>query len=131
MVSKKSNSHCVTDYFRVAYGSALFAQDEIQCAEHPALCHLRQALKKRTTRLYALAGLFLSVSKGDNDALLPLTREDEEPTPILVRGVERRCSITVKKSIYGTAFQSAPRKVGLFLKQIYKRLQLVFNFFRR
>ncbi len=28
----------------VAYGSSLFAQDEIQVAEHPSLGHLREAL---------------------------------------------------------------------------------------
>lgn len=56
-----------------AYGGPLFAQDEMQVAEHPALASLREAL----------------LDKGIN----PLTVENHSPTPILIRGVERRCSI--------------------------------------
>jgi hypothetical protein len=56
-----------------AYGGFLFAQDEIQVAEHPALGSLREALLQAK--------------------LKPLTVERGEPTPVLIRGVERRCAI--------------------------------------
>jgi hypothetical protein len=56
-----------------AYGTSLFAQDEMQVAEHPALAALREAL------------VALNIT--------PLTVEDNKPTPILIKGVERRCQI--------------------------------------
>jgi len=56
-----------------AYGGSLFAQDEIQVAEHPALGSLREALLDKNIK--------------------PLTVEHGQPTPILIRGVERRCAI--------------------------------------
>src|SRR5436190_5255432 len=55
------------------YAGDLFAQDEIQVAEHPALASLRQAL--------CAAGR------------PPVTVKDGRPTPALVTGVERRCAI--------------------------------------
>jgi hypothetical protein len=60
----------------VAYGSSLFARDEMQVAEHPALGSLKEALDAR--RLHAL------------------TAEMDEPTPILVMGVERRCRVATE-----------------------------------
>ncbi len=59
-----------------AYGFAVFAQDEIQVAEHPALASLREAL--------------LSAK------IEPLTVENGMPTPIIIRGVERRCTIATE-----------------------------------
>ncbi len=56
-----------------AYGGPLFAQDEMQVAEHPALGSLREALLQR--------------------GIKPWTVEDGESTPILVMGVERRCEV--------------------------------------
>jgi len=61
-----------------AYGSALFAQDEIQVAEHPALGSLREALL---------------ASSGDDKALRPATRDGFVPTPVLIRGAPRHCAI--------------------------------------
>lgn len=55
------------------YGGPLLAQDELQVAEHPALGSLREALA--------------------DSSLKPLTTEHGLPTPILIRGVERRCAI--------------------------------------
>jgi hypothetical protein len=52
-----------------AYDSALFAQDEMQVAEHPILGSLTEALRDR--------------------AMPAVTVQAEEPTPVLVRGVER------------------------------------------
>jgi hypothetical protein len=57
----------------VAYGGPLFAQDEIQVAEHPALGALKEAL--------AAAGVQST------------TLDHDGPTPVLVTGVERRMSI--------------------------------------
>lgn len=57
----------------VAYGSALFAQDEMQVSEHPALGALKEALS--------------------NQRLPALTEENGRPTPVLVAGVERRCAV--------------------------------------
>jgi len=78
-----------------AYGGPLFAQDEMQVAEHPALGSLREAL--------------LGMDTGT------LTVEENMPTPILVRGVERRCRIATEPNpqqmrpsgLYGNNFATA------------------------
>jgi hypothetical protein len=62
------------------YGTALLAQDELQCLEHPALGPLHEALGR--------------------DA----KTEDDGPTPVLVKHVERRCALT---GLYGNAFAAA------------------------
>ena len=86
-----------------AYGSSLFAQDEIQVAEHPALGSLKEMLT-------ALAS--------DSADFRPQTRdEDGNPTPILIRGVERRVAISVEPNpkegrpdgLYGNAFGRAAK----------------------
>ncbi|HEY9617065.1 MAG TPA: hypothetical protein V6C64_09500 [Microcoleaceae cyanobacterium] len=77
------------------YSGGLFAQDEMQVAEHPALGALREAL---------LA-----------NQIQTSTVEDDQPTPILVRGVERRCAIATDRNpaqgrplgLYGNRFASA------------------------
>jgi hypothetical protein len=56
-----------------AYGTSLFAQDEMQVAEHPILGSLREAILSR--------------------GLPALTVEDGSPTPVLVAGAERRCMV--------------------------------------
>ncbi|KAL4473385.1 hypothetical protein ABPG72_015628 [Tetrahymena utriculariae] len=67
------------------YNTNLFAQDEIQCAEHPLLSHVRAAaeyLGKKVT---------------------PLTVENG-PTPILIKGVRRLGVVNItptKENIYG------------------------------
>jgi hypothetical protein len=83
-----------------AYGGAAFAQDEMQVAEHPALGSLREAL---------LA----------SPSLPPLTVESGQPTPILIRGVERRCVVATNPNeaegrphgLYGTIFSRAKAEV--------------------
>lgn len=74
------NSNAVEWYLNFAhheafafYGGPLFAQDEMQVAEHPGLGALREALLNTTIR--------------------PLTVENGSATPILVMGVERRCQV--------------------------------------
>ena len=82
----------------VAYGGQLLAQDEMQVAEHPALGSLREALK----------------ASGD-PRLAPLTRDAVGPTPVLIRGVERRCAIDTEpdllagrtQGLYGNNFARA------------------------
>ncbi len=64
-----------------AYGSALLAQDELQCAEHPSLGSIREAMGEHA-----------------------LTEEEGRPTPVTVAGVERRCEI---RGLYGNAFAAA------------------------
>ncbi len=85
-----------------AYGERVFAQDEMQVAEHPALASLREAL---------LA-----------EQIAPFTVERGEPTPILIRGVERRCSIATNpdpikgrpNGLYGNNFAKAtPDEIAL------------------
>lgn len=84
-----------------AYGSPLFAQDELQVLEHPALGSLREAL----------------VSSGD-PLLRPVTVEDDAPTPVLIRGVERRCALATDEDLvegrplglYGNRFARANEK---------------------
>jgi hypothetical protein len=83
----------------VAYSGALFAQDEMQVAEHPALGALKEAL---------VAGGFPA-----------LTVEDGRPTPVLIEGVERRCRIATDRDLsagrprglYGNAFGQASAEV--------------------
>jgi hypothetical protein len=80
------------------YGSGLFAQDEIQTTEHPALGALREAL----------------VAQGHQ----PLTVENDAPTPVLVMGVERRCRVATDPNaaegrpngLYGNAFARADKE---------------------
>ncbi|MBL1176549.1 hypothetical protein [Pantanalinema sp. GBBB05] len=77
------------------YSGGLFAQDEMQVAEHPALAALREALLANRIQIG--------------------TVEDDQPTPILVRGVERRCAIATNPNpaqgrplgLYGNRFASA------------------------
>ena len=79
----------------VAYGSSLFAQDEMQCAEHPSLGALKEALVA--------------------DGRSAVTVEHGQPTPVLVTGVERRCHVATDPSdtegrphgLYGNAFARA------------------------
>ena len=78
-----------------AYGSALFAQDEIQVAEHPVLGSLREAL----------------VAEGRPTTTIANGR----PTPVLVSGAERRVRIETARGterggpswLYGMAFAGA------------------------
>ncbi|MDQ8155119.1 MAG: hypothetical protein P3B98_10715 [Gemmatimonadota bacterium] len=79
-----------------AYGSALFAQDEMQVAEHPVLGALREALKHRKLNIGTMSKRY-------------------RPTPVLVIGAERRCQVAVDANaaegrpagLYGRAFGSA------------------------
>lgn len=78
-----------------AYGSSLFAQDELQVTEHPVLGALRE-------RLVA-------------DGLRAVTIEGGVPTPVLVQGAERRCRVATERDanedrprgLYGNAFAHA------------------------
>jgi len=78
-----------------AYSSSLMAQDELQVAEHPALGALREAMPQH--------------------GLSTLTVESQQPTPILIGGVERRCVIHTDPNppegrpdgLYGNAFARA------------------------
>lgn len=77
------------------YGGALFAQDEMQVAEHPGLASLRHGL----------------IAAG----VAPLAVENGLPTPALVMDVERRCSIATEPNaakgrphgLYGNHFAPA------------------------
>jgi hypothetical protein len=80
----------------VAYGSGLFAQDEMQVVEHPILGALKEALTAR--------------------GISARTVERQRPTPILVMGAERRCRVATDQNaeegrpygLYGNAFAAAP-----------------------
>ncbi len=74
----------------VAYGSSLLAQDELQCAEHPALASLREALLE--------------------ERVPARTEENGAPTPVLVTGVERRCALDTR-ILYGNRFAAASRSI--------------------
>jgi hypothetical protein len=79
----------------VAYGGSLFAQDEMQVAEHPALGALKEVLTAADVR--------------------STTLDHNGPTPILVTGAERRVSIETGRDLdagrpqglYGNAFARA------------------------
>ena len=83
----------------VAYGSRLLAQDELQCAEHPLLGSIREALEAAGHPARTEEGL--------------------EPTPVLVLGVERRCEIATEPNLdagrvyglYGNRFAEASATV--------------------
>ena len=69
------------------YGSGLFAQDEIQVAEHPVLGSVREYILAQNAE--------------------PLTSsQDGFPMPFLISGVPRQCIINTE-GIYGNAFGSA------------------------
>lgn len=78
-----------------AYGSPLFAQDEIQVAEHPALGALCEALHDGSSHAWTVEG--------------------GSPTPVLVTGVERRCHVATEADpaqgrpipLYGNSFSRA------------------------
>ncbi len=80
----------------VAYAGPLLAQDEMQVVEHPALASLLESLK----------------AKKEPAA----TEEEGVPTPVLVRGVERRCALSTNadagagrpEGLYGNRFARAP-----------------------
>jgi hypothetical protein len=82
------------DLFR-AYGGPLFAQDEMQVAEHPALASLREATLAHDMGI--------------------VTVEAGRATPILIGGVERRCAIATEpnpsqgrpQGLYGNQFARA------------------------
>jgi hypothetical protein len=82
-----------------AYGSGLFAQDEMQVAEHPLLGSVREALLAR--------------------GLAAKTSDETGPTPVLVRNVERRLEIATDPDaaagrpagLYGNRFGAAPAEV--------------------
>lgn len=78
-----------------AYGSGLFAQDEMQSAEHPALGAIVEALHVGSQR--------------------PATEDESGPTPVLVTGVERRVHVATDRNeaegrprgLYGNEFSAA------------------------
>lgn len=78
-----------------AYGTALFAQDEIQVAEHPAL------------------GSILEMLNAKRIPCSPV--EHDRPRPVLIAGVERRCRIKLDinasegrpNGLYGNHFSRA------------------------
>lgn len=80
------------------YAGGLFAQDEAQVSEHPALVSVREAL--------VAAGHALSAERG-------------APTPVLVTGVERRVVVDTEPSLdpgrmqglYGNRFATASPEV--------------------
>lgn len=82
-----------------AYGSGLFAQDEMQSAEHPVVGALVEALHVGKQRA--------------------LTEDDSGPTPVLVTGVERRCVVAIDRNeaegrprgLYGNEFSAASPEV--------------------
>ena len=85
----------------MGYGGSLMAQDELQVAEHPALASLREML------------LDMSEKEPEYE---PCTRDDKgNPTPFIIRGVERRLSLSIDPNVkegrpqglYGNMFASA------------------------
>ena len=85
----------VDPHLFAAYGSSLFAQDEMQVVKHPALGALREAL--------------------DAEVIQAVTVETGRPTPVLVAALERRCRVATDRNVaegrphglYGNAFARA------------------------
>ncbi|CAG8636759.1 35190_t:CDS:2, partial [Racocetra persica] len=61
------------------YGGSLFAQDEMQCLEHPALCSLRDKL--------------CTMQDGSQAKTRTIISGKSIATPVLIRGVERRAFV--------------------------------------
>jgi len=82
-------------YVFYAYGSGLFAQDEMQSAEHPILGALVEALHVGADRA--------------------VTEDESGPTPVLVTGAERRVHVATDRNpaegrprgLYGNEFSAA------------------------
>lgn len=78
------------------YHDSLFAQDEIQVAEHPCLGSMRDALAKK--------------------GRIARTAEDQAATPVLIMGAQRRCRVATEPDkdqgrpdgLYGNRFAYAP-----------------------
>ena len=79
------------------YAGGLYAQDEMQVTEHPALASVRSAM------IHAQGPA--------------LTRSGENPTPVLVRGVQRRVTVDTQPTaerpagLYGARFAQASEEV--------------------
>lgn len=80
------------------YYSTLYAQDEIMSTEIPHLANITE--------------LATFNSKNDQN-LIPYTREDSQPTPVIILNVPRMCSIDVRtpsqshpKGYYGNSFKN-------------------------
>jgi len=85
--------------------TALFAQDEIQVAEHPALAALHLMTREQD----------ISMKTVDDQQSY-----SSRPTPVLVSGVERRIEVeTTASGLYGNAFQRAsPEQVRQATRRI-------------
>ncbi|KAG9289044.1 hypothetical protein G9A89_015593 [Geosiphon pyriformis] len=80
------------------YGGRLFAQDESQCLEHPALCSLRESLSRVPFSTPTLT-------------TVNTTQKGTIATPILIRGVERRAEIKTDRN------EAQGRPCGLYGNQ--------------
>jgi hypothetical protein len=95
----------------VAYGGGLFAQDEMQAAEMPALGPVREFLLEK-----ADAARSRPNGNGGEPAIAPHTRASQRPTPILVMNADRRVKIETNRNaaagrpmgLYGNMFGRAP-----------------------
>ncbi|CAG8541073.1 7889_t:CDS:2 [Ambispora gerdemannii] len=84
------------------YGGRLFAQDESQCLEHPALCSLVESL----SRVRVASPTLTTITNSQGVTLA---------TPILIRGVERRAQVKTNRNeeegrpagLYGNQFAIA------------------------
>jgi hypothetical protein len=78
----------------VAYSGPLFAQDEIQVAEHPILASLVDLYRKKY--------------KNDSSRR-PYTKDRSDPSPVLIQGVQRRIHVELDNTgLYGNSFSRAP-----------------------
>ncbi|CAG8693292.1 6365_t:CDS:1, partial [Funneliformis caledonium] len=98
------------------YGTNLFAQDESQCLEHPALCSLRVCLAKNKDQQAHFTTAYPNLTKHSSSDISTVA------TPILVRGVERKVKIMTNSDarnerpygLYGHHFsQASPNAIKL------------------
>jgi hypothetical protein len=99
----------------VAYAGRLFAQDEMQVAEHPSLAHLSVYLRSNfTAYLDIRKSLMANLDPNEPppeirfSKILPFTRHGNDPTPILITGIERRCRVKTD------ANEAEGRPMGLY-----------------
>ncbi|CAG8661408.1 17699_t:CDS:2 [Cetraspora pellucida] len=117
--SPPDDDNTVIWYINFADFGPLFAQDEMQCLEHPALCSLRD-------KLY-------TIHDGSQAKTRMITSEKSIATPVLIRGVERRafvktdCNETEGRpsGLYGNHFARAEEKVIKLATTVFdKRLNI-------
>jgi hypothetical protein len=105
------------------YGGNLFAQDESQCLEHPALCSLRDYLKREDQESCLTTARPILTKNSSSSSSSSIS------TPILIRGVERKAQVKTDVNenekrpfgLYGNIFAHASPEAIKLATTIYDK----------